>query len=149
MQKCLCCGKQFEYHQSNPNKRKTKYCSNECSIKSNQQNQSKKRKKLNLARKLGLSGGVTGKINENIVAIDLLKKGFSVYLAYEDTHPLDLLAIKDNQILKIEVKTGIVLPSGLITYAMKKSQNKKHDILAVVTNLNDIKYNPPFLDVPK
>ncbi|MGD1008331.1 MAG: hypothetical protein ABR980_14010 [Ignavibacteriaceae bacterium] len=81
-------------------------------------------------------------MSEFIVAIDLLKKGWNVYTAFEDTHPFDILAIKGSQTIRIEVKSGRILPSGLKIYSMKNAQESKHDILAIVTNLQDIEYRP-------
>ncbi|MHB8483702.1 MAG: group I intron-associated PD-(D/E)XK endonuclease [Nitrospiria bacterium] len=138
---CFYCKKAFVKHQSNPNCR-TKYCSAECSTKAKTIRDTANRQKFNLGARLGLSSGKIGKISELVVAIDLLKKGWNVHTAFEDTHPFDILAIKGNRTMRIEVKSGRILPSGLKVYAMKKGQGGKHDILAIVTNLNDIEYHP-------
>jgi len=136
--KCIICGTSFQ-----PHTKKSLCCSLECSKAHNIKRQSKKRQELNLGARLKLQGGVIGKINENIVAIDLLKRGFSVYIAYEDTHPFDLLALKNGKYTRVEVKTGIILPSGLRTASGKyKTKPENHDVLAVVYNLADIIYTP-------
>ena len=141
---CPACNKSFTAYV-----RAQKYCSKDCAkIFTSARNQNN-RAKLNLSSRLNLSGGSVGKINENIVAIDLLKRGFAVYMAYEDTHPFDLLIYKDGIYKRVEVKTGIVLPSGFISVSgsgklKKQIALNKHDILAVVCNLQDITYTPSF-----
>ncbi len=139
---CEFCKKQFTTHPSSPNGGRTRYCSSECSQKASVRRNTENRRNLNLGAKLGLSGGKIGKIAEFVTAIDLIKRDWNVYTAFEDTHPFDILAIKGERMLKIEVKTGTILPSGKVHYSMKKNQEQKHDILAVVTNLQDIKYEP-------
>lgn len=119
------------------------YCGKECSKKAHQQKQVQRRRQCNLQARLGLSGGAIGQINEAVVAIDLVKRGWQVYTAFEPTHPFDILAIKNGVQLKIEVKTETVLPSGHKYVAMKKNQHEKHDILAKVQSLGEqISYVP-------
>lgn len=141
---CEWCKNEFYTHPSNPNSKRTKYCSPKCSQKASIRRNTENRKQLNLGRRLGLSGGKIGKINETVVAIDLLKKGWDVYTAFEDTHPFDILAIRENKVLKIEVKTANILPSGLrmITDPKKKLDKNNHDVLASVDNLRNIVYEP-------
>ena len=120
------------------------YCSEECSKKGNSIRQIEKRKNCNLQARLGLKPGAIGEINEKIVSIDLIKRGFKVYTAFEPTHPFDILAMKGERIIKVEVKTETVLPSGLGRVSMKKTQGhgKTFDVLAKVRNLSDITYEP-------
>ena len=119
------------------------YCSEECSKEGHQRDQLGRRRECNLQARLGLRGGTIGAINEQVVAIDLIKRGYEVYHAFDPTHPFDLLAIRGDLTLKIEVKTETVLPSGLRFLNMKKGQIGKHDILARVANLSEITYVPP------
>lgn len=142
---CKQCENEFIRDRSKSTTNRQKYCSKECSLKAHSKKVIAQRRELNLGAKLNLSGGKIGKINEFIVAIDLLKRGYEVYSAFEDTHPFDILALKDDKLLKIEVKTANILPSGLKIYAMKKNQEEKHDILALVDNLQNIEYRPELI----
>lgn len=137
---CDFCGREYEAKTNNQ-----KYCNKSCGIKSKSIKDGRKRSQLNLSSRLGLKSGVTGKINEMLVAIDLVKRGWCVYAAFEDTHPFYFLIMKDNKMFKVEVKTGRILNNGKISYVVKPSQKNKHDIVAVVTNLIDIKYIPEII----
>ena len=80
---------------------------------------------------------------KNLVAIDMIKKGWSVYWPYEDTHGFDILAVKRTMFLKVEVKAGIFNKLGAKTFCMRPGQaSGKHDILAVVYNLCEVEYSP-------
>jgi predicted nucleic acid-binding Zn ribbon protein len=135
---CIICKKSFQAQNG-----RALTCSIECGKIHSSKRNIQARKMLNLGSKLGLKGGIIGKINENIVAIDLLKQGYGVYIAYEDTHPFDILAYKEGIYKRIEVKTGNYLPSGLkIVSGKHKLKEENYDILAIVTNLNEIEYRP-------
>jgi len=82
-----------------------------------------------------------GEINEMVVCIDLIKRGYQVYRAFEPTHSFDILVIKDGKMLKIEVKTETVLPSGSRCIT-KDIDPAKFDVLARVANLSEITYEP-------
>lgn len=144
MKQCVFCGKQFEEHQSNPNKKKTKYCSTQCSQSAAVKRNTENRRKLNLGARLGLSGGKIAKITQTVVAIDLIKRGWEVYTAFEDTHPFDILAIKGFSLKKIEVKSANILPSGrrIVTDPKGKVKNGDYEIVASVDNLINIVYSP-------
>lgn len=142
MKKCVFCGEQYQEHSNGSAGARSKYCSWECSKKASSKRNVEKRRKINLGSRLGLSGGKIGKISEYVVAVDLIKKGWDVYTAFEDTHIFDILAIKDGKQIRVEVKTGILLPSGRKIHKTKKGQVGHHDILAVVTNLSEIDYHP-------
>lgn len=142
---CKNCKNIFYAHPSNPNGSRTKYCSQECSQKASIGRNTENRKKYNLGARLELSGGKIGKINEMIVAIDLIKKGWNVYTAFEDTHPFDILALKNGAQKRIEVKSATILPSGtrIVCDPKKKLEDKsKYDTLASVDNLQNIIYEP-------
>lgn len=80
------------------------------------------------------NGGNTGKINEGLVAIDLIKHGYDIYSPYSPTHPFDILAIKNGVGYRVEVKTGNVNKEGkLLPYTSKLNINN-FDILAVLYN---------------
>jgi len=99
---------------------------------------------LNIGARLGLSGGKIGKTNQYIVAIDLLKKGWEVYTAFEDTHPFDLLCIRGYDLKKVEVKSATILPGGkrIIADPKGKVKSGKYEIVASVDNFKNIVYQP-------
>jgi hypothetical protein len=142
---CVWCKKQYTAHPSLPNGSRQKYCSPECSQKASISRNTANRKIYNLGARLGLTGGKIGKINEVLVAIDLVKKGWNVYTAFEDTHPFDILAIKNGAQKRIEVKSATILPSGarVVCDPKKKLEDRsKYDTLASVDNLQNIIYEP-------
>ena len=128
---CKVCGEELPYA---GNGKRTVFCSYECS----KDNLIKKQHKQNLSRRLGLRTGETGTINEMLVAIDLIKNGYKVFMPFDSTSPFDILALKDNSYKRIQVKTGVVLASG--TRAPVRLNNKEWDIVAVVYDLNEIVY---------
>lgn len=149
---CKNCQKVFYAHPSNPNGSRTKYCSPECSQKAAIRRASENRAKDNLGSRLGLSGGKIGKINEQIVAIDLIKRGWNVYTAFEDTHPFDILAMNNGTMKRIEVKTAHILPSGtrvVVDPKKKLFRVNQFDILASVDNLQNIVYKPELPEIGK
>lgn len=142
---CKICQKVFYSHPSNPNGGRTKYCSPECSQKAAIKRANENRSKNNIGSRLGLSSGIIGKINEQVVAIDLVKRGWNVYTAFEDTHPFDILATNNGDMKRIEVKTAHILPSGTRVVVDPKKKLlcvKQFDVLASVDNLENILYEP-------
>lgn len=53
-----------------------------------------------------LASGTVGAISEILVAIDLMKKGWDVYRGLSPASYCDLIAIKGEATLKLEVRTG-------------------------------------------
>jgi len=81
-----------------------------------------------------ISTGKTGAISELIVCADLLDKGYEVFRSISQSCSCDLIAMKNNEIIKIEVKTGRIKSDGNIGYAIKEEQKNNFDILAIVVN---------------
>ena len=137
--KCVICGNSFQ-----PNTSRSYCCSPECSQKRAIKRNTENRRELNIGARLGLSGGKIGKINQYIVAIDLLKKGWEVYTAFEDTHPFDLLCIRGYDLKKVEVKSATILPGGkrIIADPKGKVKSGKYEIVASVDNFKNIVYQP-------
>ena len=123
--RCLFCGEPTSQ----------KYCNVECGRKY----RNGVIKDLNLSRKLGLNSGETGQINEYIVSIDLVKQGYKIYTPLDTTSSFDLLAFKDNEYYKVQVKTGAYLLNN--NKAEVRLNNDDYDILAVVYNLEVIEYS--------
>ncbi len=65
-----------------------------------------------------LASGTTGAIAELAVSTDLLKKEYSVFRALSPSCFCDLIAIKKDQILRVEVRTGYKSNSGKIAFSL-------------------------------
>ena len=83
-----------------------------------------------------------GAVNELIVCADLLAKQYHVFRNVSQHGPCDIIILKDDKCFRVEVKSGRMLPTGLLCHS-PVSKTEKHDILAVVLNgkpvyLNDL-----------
>ena len=58
-----------------------------------------------------VSPGTTGAIAELAVSADLMKKGYAVFRALSPACFCDVIAIKDEKVLKIEIRTGYKYPA--------------------------------------
>ncbi|SRR6266481_7253395 len=91
---CLVCDKQFESKWQ-----RTKTCSLEC-------HRTRIRKIEGRFADEYIPNGSVGALAELVVSADLLSKGFSVFRALSPSCFCDLIAVKGNKSLKIEVRTG-------------------------------------------
>jgi len=124
MKYCVVCGNELSaFKQGYP---QAKYCSDSCQRDS----RSDKTRKLN--PKVGsLPNAVTGAVGELIVSVDLMQHGFYVFRSLSPACPCDLIALRDEELWAIEVRTGQVLPSGHKAYS---TNNVRADYIAVVIN---------------
>jgi len=83
-----------------------KFCSPKCS------DAYWKGKYLELNPFKGKTSATTGAISELRACVDLLAKGYDVFRALSPNCPCDLAVLKDNKLLRIEVRTGHVSTSG-------------------------------------
>lgn len=72
----------------------------------------------------GKSSATTGAISELRAAVDLLVKGYDVFRAVSPSCPCDLAVLKDNKLLRIEVRTIYKSTSG----KLYKNPQKRDDI---------------------
>lgn len=83
-----------------------------------------------------------GPLAELAISQDLFARGWYVFRALGAMCPFDLVAYKDDSLLKIEVKTGRRWPAG--SHSRPLCKNLKHDILALyLANTKEIIYDPP------
>jgi Holliday junction resolvase len=82
------------------------------------------------------------------VCADLLHRGFEVFRAVSPSCSADIIAQKNDQLYRIEIKTARISHKGKITYA-KPVNTTKYDVLALVfpDNKNEIMYIPSNFDV--
>ena len=129
--KCKNCGKEITGKNSGDPRRK--FCSRQCcNVYTN-----KKIQKLN-SRNTNIPTSTVGAISELRVAVDLLDKGYEVFRALSSSCSCDLAVLKNGKLLRIEVRTAYLMPSGNIVCALNRI---KADILAKVLK-NKIIYKP-------
>ena len=110
-----------------------RYCSKSCRVKHECKWKSSGIK--------GVCAGTVGAIAELVVSTDLLKRGFAVFRALSPSCSCDLVILKSNKLLRLEVKTGYRNPqSGKIVTPQSKTKNT-YDILAAVVG-EEIIYVP-------
>jgi hypothetical protein len=93
-----------------------------------------------------LDTGTTGALAELVASVDLMKNGYEVYRAISPSSYSDLLAIKDDEVLKIEVRTGSYYYSanGKKLHFPRHKVNGK--IIAIVTHCDGkVHYNREFM----
>ena len=128
MKLCSNCGKEIDKDVDRYGMRK--YCSTYCS----HQYYTKRYRETVMTTKYNLPRSTVGAMHELIVCVDLLKKGFSVFRSVTPNCSCDLAILKNNKLLKIEVKTGYKV-NGKIQYPHLSEENKQnHDVLAVVVH---------------
>ncbi len=132
MKRCLHCN--IEISTTSKHYSRKKFCSSSCAGKSYKLNHNIKSSTHDLCR------GTAGTVQELIVTVDLLKKGFEVFRSVSPSCSCDLAIVKNKQMLRIEVTTGYVSSkSGHICFP--KKDFSKFDVLAIVVN-DVIKYQP-------
>lgn len=88
----------------------------------------------------GLATATTGAISELVIAVDLMKSGYSVFRALSPACHCDLAVLRDGKLCRVEVKTAYLSATGKITYPAPLSD--RYDVLALVRN-DHIEYLPP------
>lgn len=114
---CSQCGKVFQ-----PVRDNQRFCSTEC---------------RNAIYELGriesvsqLSCGTSGAVKELVVSVDLMSKRFHVFRALSPSCPCDLIALSDNHLLRVEVKSVCCKRDG--SPVVPQLDYCKFDLLALV-----------------
>lgn len=119
---CVCeeCGTAF-YAQY----RRKRFCSTKCSRK--------KYYHLNYtpSTQEHLGRSTVGTISELRVAVDLLEKGYEVFRALSQHASCDLAILKDNKLLRVEVRTGRPSKNRKSPF-WPKTKKERSDVFAVV-----------------
>ncbi len=129
-QECLYCGKPYAAYRPTQ-----KYCGSTCKNASHAE------------RYFSPHGSVvdkqaSGALSEMIVCSDLLRKGYHVYRNVSASGPCDLIATRSEDLIRVEVKSGYLLPSGKLSYP-KPRPHYTYDILAVVLRDDSLRYLTP------
>jgi len=88
-----------------------------------------------------LSTGKVGAIGELRTSADLLSRGYEVFRAVSPACSCDLIALKGDNKLRIEVRTGWKANNGKLAFPKNKTGVVRHDHYAVVL-LNEVVYVP-------
>ena len=115
---CECCSVTFK-----TNRDSQKYCSALC------RSEIWNKKNCTQTEFNGIPPSTVGAINELRAATYFLAKGFEVFRALSPACSCDLAILKDDNLLRIEVRTGYTRADGKIT------TNRKHraDILVIIS----------------
>lgn len=90
-----------------------------------------------------LHKGTVGAISEILVSVDLMKKGWDVFRSLSPASNCDMLAIKNDVILKLEVRTGNyykLKTTGEKKLSYPKERTEGKVIAAVTYSDNKINY---------
>jgi len=119
---CRACGKDFLAKKSN-----AKFCSAACRPSN---------KILRLRPKSEMAPNKCGAHSELVACAYLLRKGYDVYRAVNWTAKANLVAVRGDEILRVQVKTGARLSNGMFNYP--KPSGEDHDLLIVVDHDGNI-----------
>jgi hypothetical protein len=87
-----------------------------------------------------------GAIAELAVAVDLMRRGFSVYRALSPASDCDLAVVKDQQLLRVEVKAGTRQGENSYRANVRPEQEGKFDVLAIYLPAENLVVYKPSLD---
>jgi len=135
--KCLNCGNNIPIGKNKKQLKRT-FCKKEC----RREYYIKKYREENPLRKKILPTGTVGSISLYKVAIDLLKKGYYVFISASNNAPFDMVLFNGKDIKRIEVTTGCRTPKGKIYYPIHDKNKSDHIAVAV----NELIYYFPEID---
>jgi len=85
--------------------------------------------------------GTVGAISEMSVAMFLMDKGYAVFRALSPACICDLVVIKDEKILRLEVRTGYEDEKGKITFPSSDKDKGRQDFFAInIRSKNKIRF---------
>src|SRR5262249_47266514 len=114
---------------------KKKFCCSKCYKKHNLTTQSDDVEQ-------GLGSGTKGAIHELQASVDLMRKGWEVFRAVSPSASCDLIAVKGEQLLRIQVtKAHYNKATGKTYYPNHKGE--PFDILALSFVTGEVSYIPP------
>ena len=86
-----------------------------------------------------IATGTMGALAELIVSADLLRQGYEVFRSVSPHASCDIIAHKDEKMLRVEVRTGHKNKSGSVHASSKGS----YDCRAILVDLEEVIYEPP------
>ena len=130
---CSICDQSFEAYARGDQK----YCSEHCRRIAEKNKYRRANPKVTL-NGVTLSTGTKGALAELKVAINLIERGYEVFRAVSPASPCDFAILKNNKMLRLEVKSRHYSPAG----NEFKLPPHQADILALVHPDNKITYYP-------
>jgi hypothetical protein len=118
---CENCGKEIR-----SGRRNRRYCSKQCRPSSQFQRSES-----------GMAPTKCGAHSELIACAHLLRKGFDVYRAVNWTSKADLVAVRGDEILRVQVRTGAYI-NAKGTFGYPEPVGADHDLLIVVDHDGNI-----------
>lgn len=100
-------------------------------------------KASNYMEALKLNPATVGAAAELVVAIDLIRQGYETYRALSPASGADLVAFKDGDLIRLEVRTGYYRYNGTLQWHRKEKDIGRSDHYAVVVGMEDVFYDPP------
>lgn len=116
---CTICNKEFDHLFNH-----TKTCSDKC-------------RNIHTAKKWGrfsdksISSGTVGAISEMAVSVYLMSNGYAVFRALSPSCACDLIVWKNENIYRVEVRTGYIGVNGKVSYPKALGDKGRQDIYAV------------------
>lgn len=100
-------------------------------------------------KRSGLSGFTTGAISELRCAVDLLSKGYEVFRAISPACSCDLIALKNNRCVRIEVRTADISKSEsgaikIYKYEVERDKGRQEHYGLILPD--QVIYIPPLED---
>lgn len=89
-----------------------------------------------------LATATTGAVSELLAAVDLTRRGFSVFRAVSPACSCDLIALMGGRVLRVEVRTASEkLKSGRLSFSRARKDAGRSDVYAIVWG-SDVHYEP-------
>lgn len=104
-----------------------KFCSRKCNGQHN-------RRRVQEQHHQGTDCSATGALCELVVAADLMQKGYEVFRPLSPSAPCDLVVIKDQRILRIEVRKGHDSSKGIRFGKYPKDEGNQDHYAVVLTD---------------
>lgn len=131
MTTCEKCQKPFEPAYKG---RKTRFCGPQC------------RRAAYASRRLygglpNLTSGTQGAVSELVACVDLARLGYEVFRAISPHSSCDLIVLKGERTIRVEVRTGYKTLSGELKWPQPDRDDGRQDVYAVVFE-NTVTYVP-------
>jgi hypothetical protein len=88
-----------------------------------------------------LKSRISGAIAELLAAADLMARGYEVYRPIINTHGFDLIAVKNDTMTSIEVRTAWRKADGKMTLPFKSTSQAQHHAFVIAGE--PVLYKPP------
>lgn len=129
--RCDQCGELFA-----PVSTRHRYCCTKCKRQANDQRF--------VSDEVDLSSGKRGALSELLVSADLIERGYDVFRAVSQSAPCDLVAMRGDNIFRIEVRTSNKKAEGLMCSILERDYGRA-DVFAIVARGGSITYYPEIM----